>query len=221
MAAYFKFKKKLLAYGLEWFVAADHREKVAVDEVQGKSGLGKFGDLYCFRNSNVHRDRVAQVGVSSRGNAHKAGMISLASLLANAYPSSWGGIFNLSGVHVVILVRDAIILHNGDKYFGMTEKAKALTHLRQEFNKGGMEFIACSKEYALELKKISSNVFIPGFENLMERAKFEDTFCKLKVYMNLWHKIIIGSIVAGFGLGGFLIYAFFYNPELLVLLMMV
>jgi hypothetical protein len=80
---------------------------------------------------------VAQFGLCSSEAGQKAGMPALAGCLANQIPGSWAGAFRLSEGVIITVVRDDLIVPDGDVFF--QDEAEARDRLIQEIGFGGLQ----------------------------------------------------------------------------------
>ncbi len=97
---------------------------------------GTQAEFYVVRPGN-NDGRVAQFGLCSSEAGQKAGMPALAGCLANQVPGSWVGAFRLSEGVIVTVVRDDLIVPDGDVFF--QDEAEARDRLIQEIGFGGLQ----------------------------------------------------------------------------------
>lgn len=83
--------------------------------------------------------RVPQFALSQSVNEHKVGMPVLAGCLANQQPGSWAGAFRLREGTAVVVVRDDLIVPDGDQFF--MDETEARDRLLQEMALGGLQRI--------------------------------------------------------------------------------
>ena len=79
---------------------------------------------------------------------HKAGMPAFASCLANQQPGSWAGAFRLREGTVVTVVRDDLIVPDGDQFF--SDETEARDRLLQEIGFGGLQRIYAPEAWAIK-----------------------------------------------------------------------
>lgn len=98
--------------------------------------------------------RIPQFGLSGGVQGQEAGMPVLAACLAGQIPGSWAGAFRLNEGIVVVIVRDDLIVPDGDLFFA--DEAEARDRLIQEIGFGGLQ-----STYAPEAWSIPSADSIP------------------------------------------------------------
>ena len=96
---------------------------------------GQQADFYAVRGGNKE-GRVPQFGLGQISAGHKAGMPSIAGCLANQQGGSWVGAFRLREGTVITVVRDDLILPDGDQLYA--NEAEARDRLLQEIGFGGL-----------------------------------------------------------------------------------
>ncbi|MDR3450760.1 MAG: type 4b pilus protein PilO2 [Alphaproteobacteria bacterium] len=99
---------------------------------------GQNADYYAVRPGNKD-GRIPQFGLCSAEAGQKAGMPVLAGCLASQMPGSWAGAFRLSEGISVIIVRDDLIVPDGDLFF--QDENEAHDRLVQEIGFGGLQNI--------------------------------------------------------------------------------
>jgi hypothetical protein len=97
---------------------------------------GQQADFYVVRPGNKD-GRIPQFGLCSSEAGQSAGMPVLAACLANQIPGSWAGAFRLNEGVVIIVVRDDLIVPDGDLFF--REESEARDRLIQEIGFGGLQ----------------------------------------------------------------------------------
>ena len=122
------------AVGLYW-ENSPGSGRIAQTAKEAASQPGQQADFYAVRPGN-RNGRIPQFGLSSSDAGQKAGMPALAACLANQIPGSWAGAFRLHEGTVVIIVRDDLIVPDGDLFF--TDETEARDRLIQEIGFGGL-----------------------------------------------------------------------------------
>ena len=110
--------------------------RVAQIAKEAASQAGQQADFYAVRPGNKN-GRVPQFGLSGVEGGHKAGMPTLAACLAGQMPGSWAGAFRFSEGTAVVVVRDDLIVPDGDLFF--LDETEARDRLLQEIGFGGLE----------------------------------------------------------------------------------
>ncbi len=132
------------AVGLYWENSPSGRVSQAAKEAAGQPG--QQAEFYAVRAGNKG-GRIPQFGLSPEGAGHKTGMPVFAACLANQQPGSWAGAFRLREGTVVIIVRDDLIVPDGDQFF--TDEAEARDRLLQEIGFGGLQRIYAPESWAI------------------------------------------------------------------------
>ncbi|HAX92159.1 MAG TPA: hypothetical protein DCY07_08160 [Rhodospirillaceae bacterium] len=128
--------RKQYASGLYWENSPSGRISQAAKEAAKQPG--NQADYYVTRSGNK-QGRVPQFGLVQAAEGFRAGIPSLAGCLANQQPGSWIGAFRLREGTALVVVRDDLIVPDGDRYF--TDEAEARDHLYQEMAIGGFQRI--------------------------------------------------------------------------------
>jgi len=110
--------------------------RVAQIAKEAASQPGTQADFYVVRPGNKD-GRIPQFGLCSGEAGQKAGMPVLAGCLASQIPGSWVGAFRLHEGVVVTVVRDDLIVPDGDLFF--LDEAEARDRLIQEVGFGGLQ----------------------------------------------------------------------------------
>jgi hypothetical protein len=113
---------------------------------------GAQADFYVVRPGSKD-GRIPQFGLASAENGFKAGMPVLAGCLANQIPGSWVGAFRLNEGTVVTVVRDDLIVPDGDLFF--YDETEARDRLIQEIGFGGLQSTYAPESWS-----------IPGADNI-------------------------------------------------------
>ena len=107
---------------------------------------GQRADFYVVRRGSKDR-HVPQFGLCSSEAGQKAGMPVLAGCLASQLPGSWAGAFRLNEGVVVIIVRDDLIVPDGDLFF--VDESDARERLIQEIGFGGLQTIYAPEAWSI------------------------------------------------------------------------
>ncbi|MDR3424641.1 MAG: type 4b pilus protein PilO2 [Alphaproteobacteria bacterium] len=107
---------------------------------------GQQADFYTIRPGNKD-GRVPQFGLCSGEAGQKAGMAVLAGCLAGQIPGSWAGAFRLKEGVAVTIIRDELIVPDGDLLF--TDEAEARDRLIQEIGFGGLQTIYAPEAWSI------------------------------------------------------------------------
>lgn len=107
---------------------------------------GQQADFYVVRPGNKD-GRIPQFGLCSSEAGQKAGMPVLAACLATQIPGSWAGAFRLNEGVVVTVVRDDLIVPDGDLFYA--EEAEARDRLIQEIGFGGLQSIYAPEAWSI------------------------------------------------------------------------
>src|SRR5580693_1264719 len=132
------------AVGLYWENSPSGRVSQAAKEAARQPG--QQADFYAVRAGNK-AGRTPQFGLSPVGVGHKMGMPVFAACLANQQPGSWAGAFRLREGTVVTVVRDDLIVPDGDQFF--TDESEARDRLLQEIGFGGLQRIYAPEAWAV------------------------------------------------------------------------
>lgn len=136
--------RRSYAAGLYWENSPSGR--VAQTAKEAASQPGQEADFYAVRGSNK-AGRVPQFGLGQGAAGHKAGMPAFAACLANQQPGSWAGAFRLREGTVVTVVRDDLIVPDGDQFF--TNEDEARDRLLQEMGFGGLQRVYAPESWAI------------------------------------------------------------------------
>ena len=133
------------AVGLYWenSPAGGH---IAQNAKEAAKQPGQQADFYAIRAGNKD-ERVPQFGLCSSEAGQKVGMPALAGCLANQIPGSWVGAFRLNEGVVVTVVRDDLIVPDGDLFFA--DEAGARDRLIQEVGFGGFQSIYAPESWSI------------------------------------------------------------------------
>ena len=109
---------------------------------------GQQADLYAIRPGNKN-GRIPQFGLCTSEAGQTNGMPVLAACLATQVPGSWAGAFRLSEGVVVVIVRDDLIVPDGDLFF--LDEAEARDRLLQEISFGGLQTIYAPESWSIPM----------------------------------------------------------------------
>jgi hypothetical protein len=133
------------AVGLYW-ENSPGKGRVAQIAKEAASQPGQQADFYVVRPGNKD-GRVPQFGLCSSDAEQQAGMPVLAACLASQIPGSWAGAFRLAEGFVVVVVRDDLIVPDGDLFF--REESEARDRLIQEIGFGGLQTTYAPEAWAI------------------------------------------------------------------------
>ncbi len=132
------------ASGLYWENSPSGRISQAAKEAARQPG--HQADFYAVRVGNK-AGRVPQFGLSHAAAEHSAGMPALAACLANQQPGSWVGAFRLREGTAVVVVRDDLIVPDGDQFF--LDETEARDRLLQEMALGGFQRVYAPESWGI------------------------------------------------------------------------
>lgn len=136
--------RRQYASGLYWENAPSGRVSQSAKEAARQPG--QPADFYAVRGGNKD-GRVPQFGLSRGAPGHKAGMPALAACIANQQPGSWVGAFRLREGTAVVVVRDDLIVPDGDLFF--EDETEARDRLLQEMALGGLQRIYAPESWGV------------------------------------------------------------------------
>lgn len=139
------------AVGLYWENSPSSRVVAAAKEAALQPG--QMADFFAVRRAAEKDGRVPQFGLSQTSAGHKAGLPVFAACLANQQGGSWVGGFRLREGTVVTVVRDDLIVPDGDQLY--LDENEARERLLQEISFGGLQRIYAPESWA-----------IPGADNM-------------------------------------------------------
>jgi len=128
--------RKQYVCGLYWENSPSGRISQAAKEAARQPG--NQADFYAIRSSNK-QGRVPQFGLVQAVEGVRSGLPSLAGCLANQQPGSWLGAFRTREGTALIIVRDDLVVPDGDRFF--VDETEARDHLYQEMAIGGFQRI--------------------------------------------------------------------------------
>lgn len=142
--------RRIYAVGLYWENSPSSRVVAAAKEAASQPG--QKADFYAIR-AGQKDGRVPQFGLGQLVAGHKVSMPAFAGCLANQQPGSWVGAFRLREGVVVTVVRDDLIVPDGDQLF--LDENEARERVLQEISFGGLGRIYAPESWA-----------IPGADNM-------------------------------------------------------
>ncbi len=128
--------RKQYASGLYWENSPSGRISQVAKEAAKQPGTQ--ADYFAARSGNK-QGRVPQFGLVQTAEGFRNGIPSLAGCLANKQPGSWIGAFRLREGTALVVVRDDLIVPDGDRFF--QDETEARDHLYQEMAIGGFQRI--------------------------------------------------------------------------------
>lgn len=143
--------RRQYACGLYWENSPSGRVTQTAKEAARQPSVQ--AEYYAVRPGNKN-GRVPQFALSQEGSSHRTGLPVLSACIANQQPGSWVGAFRLREGTAVIIVRDDLIVPDGDLFF--TDETEARDRLLQEMALGGLQ-----KAYAPETWGISGSDSMP------------------------------------------------------------
>ncbi|MDD4615680.1 MAG: type 4b pilus protein PilO2 [Alphaproteobacteria bacterium] len=123
------------AVGLYW-ENSPGRGRVAQIAKEAAAQPGQQADFFAVR-PGTKNGRIPQFGLCSGEAGQTSGLPVLSACLASQIPGSWAGAFRLQEGIVVIIVRDDLIVPDGDLFF--SEETEARDRLIQEIGFGGLQ----------------------------------------------------------------------------------
>ncbi len=186
--------RRAYAVGLYW---ENSPGKGRVAQIAREAALqpGMQADFYAVRSGNPKTGRVPQFGLCGGSEGQKAGIPALAACLAGQVPGSWGGAFRLPEGIIVTIIRDDLVVPDGDLLF--SDELEARNRLLQEVGFGGLQAIYAPEAWA-----------IPGSDSiplaLLLREKKDVTLRPIVLSQRSKVFMAAGLGVAILGLGGFL-----------------
>jgi len=132
------------AVGLYWENSASGR--VAETAKEAARQPGQQADFYAIRGGDKN-GRIPQFGLGQIAAGHKTGMAALAACIANQQIGSWAGAFRLKEGTVVIIVRDDLVVPDGDQFFFNENDAR--DRFLQEIGFGGLQRIFAPESWAI------------------------------------------------------------------------
>lgn len=183
--------RRRYAVGLYW-ENSPGRGRVAQSAKEAAARPGQQAEFFAIR-PGTKDGRVPQFGLSSGEAWQTAGMSVLSACLAEQVPGSWAGAFRFSEGVAVIIVRDDLIVPDGDLFFA--EETEARDRFIQEVGFGGLQ-----ATYAPESWSIPGADSIPVSLLLNDQAgiKLQRVSLPLKAKLFLGGAVIAFASVLGF-----------------------
>ncbi len=132
------------AVGLYWENSPSGRVSQAAKEAARQPG--QQAEFYAVR-AGKKDGHVPQFGLSPTGVGHRMSMPSFAGCLANQQPGSWAGAFRVREGTVVTVVRDDLIVPDGDQFYA--DETEARDRLLQEIGFGGLQRVYAPESWAI------------------------------------------------------------------------
>ncbi len=126
--------RKQYVSGLYWENSPSGRVSQAAREAANQPGSP--ADFFVVRPGNK-QGRVPQFGLAPEAEGFRPGLPSLAGCLANQQPGSWIGAFHFREGTALVVVRDDLIVPDGDVFF--LDESEARDRLFQEIAIGGFQ----------------------------------------------------------------------------------
>ncbi len=136
--------RRRYAVGLYWENSPGGRTAQAAKEAAKQPG--QTFEFYAIR-PGYKSERLPQFGLGLISAGHKAGMAAFAGCLANQLGGSWAGGFQMRDGIAVIVVRDDLILPDGDLFF--EDENEARERLMQEMAFGGLQRIYAPDNWSI------------------------------------------------------------------------
>jgi hypothetical protein len=186
------------AVGLYWENSPSGRVAQAAKEAA--SAPGQKAEFYAVRGSDK-TGRVPQFGLGQEGVGHKAGMPVFAACLANQQGGSWVGAFRLREGVVITVVRDDLIVPDGDQLY--LDEGEARDRLLQEIGFGGLQRIFAPEAWA-----------IPGSDSMpLSLLLDERRDVRLQTVKIPKNVLIAGGVIVGLILIGIAIFLYLHAQE--------
>ena len=136
--------RRVYAVGLYWENSPAGRVVQAAKEAARQPG--QQVDFYALR-AGTKDGRVPQFGLAQKIAGHKPNMPVFAACLSNQQPGSWAGAFRVREGTVVTVVRDDLILPDGDQIY--LNETEARERLLQEISFGGLQRIYAPEAWSI------------------------------------------------------------------------
>ena len=174
--------RRVYAAGLYWENSPVGRVVQAAREAANQPG--QQAEFYAVRAGNKD-GRIPQFGLGQAGAGHLANMAAFAGCIANQQGGSWAGAFRLREGVVLTVVRDDLIVPDGDQLY--VNETEARERLLQEIGFGGLQ-----RCYAPDAWSIPGADSMPISLLLNERRDV-----RLRAVSIPKKKLIIGAAIAG------------------------
>lgn len=136
--------RRQYASGLYWENSPTGRVSQAAKEAARQPG--NQSEYYVIRMGNK-QGRVPQFGLAPQAPGLHAGLPSLAGCLANQQPGSWIGAFHLREGTALVVVRDDLVVPDGDVFF--LDETEGRDRLFQEMAVGGFQRIYAPESWGV------------------------------------------------------------------------
>lgn len=184
--------RKNYAVGLYWENSPSSRVVAAAKEAASQPG--QQADFFAIR-AGQKDGRVPQFGLGQAASGHRGSMPAFAGCLANQQPGSWVGAFRLREGTVVTVVRDDLIVPDGDQLF--IDENEARERVLQEISFGGLQRIFAPESWA-----------IPGSDNMpitllideRQDVKLQHVTTPKSVWITAASVVVVILLGLGFGL---------------------
>jgi hypothetical protein len=186
--------RRTYAVGLYWENSPSGRVAVAAKEAASQPG--QQADYYAIRVGQKD-GRVPQFGLGQDSAGHRVAMPAFAACLANQQLGSWVGAFRLREGTVVTVVRDDLIVPDGDQLF--LDENDARERLLQEIGFGGLQRI-----FAPEAWSIPGSDSMPVSLLLDERRDVRLQSVKTPKSVWIAGGFILFLLILGLGVGWYL-----------------
>lgn len=186
--------RRVYAVGLYWENSPTSRVVAAAREAASQPG--QMADFYAVR-AGQKDGHVPQFGLGQASAGHKATMPAFAGCLANQQPGSWVGAFRLREGTVITVVRDDLIVPDGDQLF--LDENDGRERLLQEISFGGLQKVYAPESWA-----------IPGSDNMPisllmnERRDVKLQTVAISKSTKLVAAAVVLLIVASLGIGWYI-----------------
>ncbi|MBV8548099.1 MAG: type 4b pilus protein PilO2 [Alphaproteobacteria bacterium] len=179
--------RRAYAVGLYWENSPAGRVSLAAKEAARQPG--QQAEFFAVRPGNKE-GRLPQFGLGQASAGQKAGMPAFAGCLAQQQQGSWAGAFRLKEGVVVTVVRDELIVPDGDQIF--TSENEARDRLLQEISFGGLQRVYAPESWG-----------IPGVDTMPVSLLLDERRDVRLQYVTVPRSTyIIGGIVATLIIGG-------------------
>ncbi len=182
------------AVGLYWENSPSGRISQAAREAAHQPGADA---IYFAARAGNKAGRVPQFGLSQNAEQHHAGMAALAACIANQQPGSWAGAFRMREGVALVIVRDDLIVPDGDQFF--LDETEARDRLIQEMTFGGLQRI-----YAPESWGISGADSMPLSLLLNDRADVHLRHVAIPKSVRMALMGVVGLVVLGLAIGWYI-----------------
>lgn len=170
--------------GLYWENSPSGRISQAAKEAARQPGSNY--DFYATRSGNK-QGRVPQFGLGTAAPDVRAGLPSLAGCLANQQPGSWMGAFRLREGTALVVVRDDLLVPDGDLFFA--DEVEARDRLYQEMAIGGFQRIYAPEAWG-----------VPGADSMPLTLLLND-----RTDVRIYSVVLSTQAKVGFVIGGALL----------------